>query len=150
MLFHRDGAGAPLERERVPAGELVADAGFDMLIYRELDALQSGERPEFPFAVPSRLDTLTFRLRSLGREKILQRPATRVRMELANPLLRWLVDPVDVAYHADTGALLRYEGISNLPDPNGDGNYRVRIDFPPDGVQPQPPRLQARQEAGGR
>lgn len=150
VLFHRDNGQAPLERQPVAAEELVADAGFDMLIYRTLDALQSGARPEFPFAVPSRLDTLTFRLRSLGRQQILQRPATLVRMELANPLLRWLVDPIDVAYHAETGALLRYEGISNLPNPDGDGNYRVRIDFPPDGVQPQPPVPQDRQQPGRR
>ena len=53
--------------------------------------------------------------------------------------LRWLANPIDVAYHAETGALLRYEGLSNIPDPDRDGNYRVRIDFPPDGVEPEPP-----------
>lgn len=139
-VFMREEAGTPLERATLEATEgLVADAGFDVMVYRQLDRLQAGARPVFPFAVPSRLRTLEFRLRSLGRREVLGRPATVVRMELANPLLRWLVDPIDVSYNAETGALLRYEGISNLPRPDGDGNYRVRIDFPPKGVEPEPP-----------
>ncbi|MDX1609777.1 MAG: hypothetical protein R3225_06605 [Halofilum sp. (in: g-proteobacteria)] len=139
VLFHREDTDAPLERAPVSAEGLVADAGFDMLIYRELESLQAGERPVIPFAVPSRLDTLDFRLRKLDRRQVLGRTATVIRMELANPVLRWLVEPIDVAYDAETGALLRYEGISNLPNPDGDGNYRVRIDFPPAGVEPEPP-----------
>ncbi|MDZ7828083.1 MAG: hypothetical protein U5K33_00905 [Halofilum sp. (in: g-proteobacteria)] len=144
-VFMREEAGAPMERARLGVTEgLVADAGFDVMVYRQLDALQDGAEPVFPFAVPSRLRTLDFRLRSLGRREILGRQATLIRMELANPLLRWLVDPIDVAYNAESGALLRYEGISNLPRPDGDGNYRVRIDFPPEGVEPEPPEPEDR------
>jgi len=140
VVFMRESADAPMQRAVLEAeGDLVADAGFDVMVYRQLERLQEGATPVFPFAVPNRLRTLEFRLRRLGRREILGRPATLVRMEPANPLLRWLVDPIDVAYNADTGALLRYEGISNLPRPDGDGNYRVRIDFPPQGTQPQPP-----------
>ena len=46
-----------------------------------------------------------------------------------SPLLRLLVDPIKVTYHRDLRCLMRYEGLSNLQDPNGD-NYSVRIDFP--------------------
>lgn len=139
VLFHREAADASLERAAIAAEGLVADAGFDMLIYRELESLRRGARPVIPFAVPNRLDTVDFRLRRLDRRPVLGRSATVVRMEPANPLLRWLVEPIDVAYDAETGALLRYEGLSNLPNPDGSGNYRVRIDFPPAGAEPQPP-----------
>lgn len=140
VVFTREDAEAPVERARLEAAEdLVADAGFDVMVYRQLDRLQQGAEPVFPFAVPNRLRTLDFRLRRLGARQVLGQEATRIRMELDNPILRWLVDPIDVTYNAETGALLRYEGISNLPRPDGDGNYRVRIDFPPAGVEPEPP-----------
>lgn len=144
VLFTRESADAPLERKVLDASDpIVADAGFDIMVYRNLEQLQQGAEPVIPFAVPSRQRTLDFRLRSLGSRQVLGREATVVRMELANPLLRWLVDPIDVAYNAETGALLRYEGLSNVPKPDGDGNYRVRIDFPPEGVEPQPPSAEA-------
>ncbi|MDZ7747617.1 MAG: hydantoinase/oxoprolinase family protein [Halofilum sp. (in: g-proteobacteria)] len=139
-LFHRKGRDAELRRAVIDAPPgLVADAGFDVLLYRRLDALAAGETLAFPFAVPSRLDTVRFRLRAIDRRTVLGAPAVVIRMEPDSALLRWLVEPIDVAYHAETGALLRYEGVSNLPRPDAEGNYRVRIDFPPDGAAPQPP-----------
>ena len=139
-LFHRKGEDAQMERAELdPPSNLVADAGFDVLIYRNLEALQGGDTLEFPFAAPSRLESITFRLRRIDRREVLGEPATVIRMEAANAFVRWLTDAIDVAYHAETGALLRYEGLSNIPNPDADGNYRVRIDFPPPGVEPQPP-----------
>jgi len=139
-LFHREGTNARREHKMIEVPpKLAADAGFDVLIYRHFNELKAGKTLRFPFAVPSRLETITFRLRMIGRRRIMGQPAVVVRMEPDSTLLRWLVDPIDVAYQADSGALLRYEGVSNLPDPDHDGNYRVRIDFPPPGEQPVPP-----------
>ena len=140
VLFHREGTGATLRRASIPdSPDLVADAGFDLLIYRRIEALAAGRRLTFPFAAPSRLDTVAVRLRPLGRRTVMGEPALLIRMEADNVIVRWLADAVDVAYHAHTGALLRYEGVSNIPDPERDGNYRMRIDFPPPGAGPQPP-----------
>ena len=47
----------------------------------------------------------------------------------ANPLLRLIVGPIDVFYHQEHRFLMRYEGMSNISDPNGE-NHKVRIDFP--------------------
>ena len=139
-LFKRKGPDAPFEQATLdPQPRTVADAGFDILIYRQLERLKAGEQLEFPFAAPSQLDVVRFRLRRIDRREVLGEPAVVIRMEPANMFIRWLANPIDVAYHADTGALLRYEGLSNIPDPDADGNYRVRIDFPPAGAEPQPP-----------
>jgi hypothetical protein len=135
-LFHRERSGAAMQEETLqpPAG-LIADAGFDRLIFRRLDDLRDGATLSFPFAVPSRLETIDFTVRVLERRRVLDQPALVVRMALDSTLFGWLVDPIDVAYHAETGALLRYEGVSNLPRPDGDGNYRVRIDFHPSAAE---------------
>lgn len=139
-LFRRESAEAATERVVIDvADKLVADAGFDLVIYRRLAQLKAGETLEFPFAAAGRLDTYDYRLRKLGEARVLGEPAIRIRFEPQSTILRWLADPIDVAYQRETGALLRYEGVSNLPNPNGDGNYRVRIDFPPDGRAPEPP-----------
>lgn len=139
-LYHRKPGQSGRERRTLDAPEgLVADAGFDVLVFRHMEALRSGRTLTFPFAVPSRLDTIDFRLRRVARRRVLGREAVVIRMEPESMLLRWLVDPIEVSYAADTGRLLRYEGLSNIPDPARDGNYRVRIDFPPAGASPEPP-----------
>jgi len=140
-LVLREGPTASVQRAVLNASpDVVADAGFDMLIYQRFDALKAGETLTLPFAAPSQLDTVTFRLRRIDRREVLGEPAIIIRMEPDYALFRWLAAPIDVAYHADTAALLRYEGLSNIPNPNADDNYRVRIDFPPEGVEPQPPK----------
>lgn len=139
LIFRKRG-GASIKRTVIdPSPEVVADAGFDLLIYRNLDRLQAGETLRFPFAAASQQQTIPFRLRRIDEREVLGEPALVIRMEPDNMFIRWLADPIDVAYHRETGALLRYEGLSNIPDPDADENYRVRIDFPPDGVEPQPP-----------
>lgn len=137
VLYHREHAGAPIERARIDAPpNLVADAGFEQLIYRHFQDLLAGATLTFPFAVPSRLDTIEFSIRLIDRRRVLGEPALVFRMEPASFLLDWLAEPIDVAYHAKTHALLVYEGVSNIPRPNGEGNYRVRIVFPPEGQRP--------------
>ncbi len=139
-LFVRTNGEAEMRSARLdPPPKTVADAGFDILIYRQIERLKAGETLRFPFAAPSQLDVVAFRLRRVERRRVLGEPAVVIRMEPANMFIRWLADPIDVAYHAETGALLRYEGLSNIPNPDADGNYRVRIDFPPPGVEPRPP-----------
>lgn len=139
-LVYRKREGAAVERTVIdPPRDVVADAGFDLLIYRNLDRLRAGETLRFPFAAASQQQTIPFRLRVIDEREVLGEPALVIRMEPDNMFIRWLADPIDVAYHAGTGALLRYEGLSNIPNPDSDENYRVRIDFPPEGVEPEPP-----------
>jgi hypothetical protein len=140
-MIKRDGAEASLERQRIePMPGLVADAGFDIAVYQNLASLKNGEIFAFPFAAPGRLAVYDYRVRRVDEREVLGEPAVVIRFEPDTAILRWLVDPIDVAYHRERGTLLRYEGVSNLPNPDADGNYRVRIDFPPDGRSPRPPQ----------
>lgn len=138
-VFHRPVGADRLRNDRIePPAELVADAGFDIQIAREFERLRNGERIEMPFLVPSRGEWYRFRARPLRETEVLGEPALVIRMELSGWVGRMLTQSIDVSYHRDTRALLRYEGISNIRDGNGD-SLRVRIDFPPDGRDPEPP-----------
>ena len=140
-LIYRKREQAAVKRTVIdPPSDVVADAGFDLLIDRNLDRLRAGETLRFPFAAASQQQTIPFRLRLIDRREVLGQPALVIRLEPDNMFIRWLANPIDVAYHAETGALLRYEGLSNIPNPDSGENYRVRIDFPPDGVEPEPPK----------
>lgn len=68
------------------------------------------------FALPSRLDTYTFRIRPLAS------PApgvVRLRIEIDSWLLRQLAPHVEVDYDLASRHLLEYRGVSNLEAPDG-------------------------------
>ena len=113
--------------EEVPQ-DLVGDAGFDRFVQDNWQKLLAGETVHFHFLVPSRLDYLGFKVRHIGREQIGDTPVEVFRLALGG-LLGLIVSGIDVAYEADTRVLMRFEGLSNVRDPEGD-NYVARIDFP--------------------
>lgn len=112
----------------------IIDAGFDRFIEQNWTALVNGETLEREFLIPSQLDFYTFEIR-----RTTEQPAGELVFELRikSVLLQMVVSPVLVHYDARTRALLRYEGISNIRDYNGD-NFDVRIEFP------QPGQVQVR------
>lgn len=121
-----------------PPDDLVADAGFDIRMTRDFDRLLDGESVRLPFLVPSRGDWYEFRATPVEQTEVLGEPALVVRMELSGWVGRLLTSPIDVSYHRETRALLRYEGVSNIRDAEGE-SLEVRIDFPPAGRDPEPP-----------
>lgn len=139
-LFHRAVGAEEVERSRLepPAG-LVADAGYDILVAREFDRLLAGETVQLPFAVPSRGDWYNFRARVHEETELFGRPAVVIRLELAGWLGRLLTDPIEITYSRDNASLLRYQGISNIRDAQGE-SLQVRIDFPGENHEPEPPK----------
>ncbi len=142
----REGAAArALVRETAAAPErsgplaaspsLVADAGFDEFIRRHWDTLVPAGEARIDFVVPSRLEALGFRVRGLGPGDIDGVPAQRFRLTLGG-WLAWIAPQIDVAYDARDRRLLRYEGLSNIRDADGDP-LLARIDFAP--PPPAPP-----------
>ncbi len=129
-LFQRDKRDAELERATMPRpAELVVDAGFNYFMRNHWDAIARGETLAFDFAAPTRLDTYRFQARRVGERDLAGRPAMVVAVELATPLVRWLLDPITLTYDRETHELLEWQGISNLDD-DSDQPFDARIVFP--------------------
>jgi hypothetical protein len=129
VMYREDDAG--LRTARLSGNDVdVVDAGFLRLIEQRWDELLAGEAVRFEFLVPSRLEAISMRVRLRDRDAVLGVPAVTFLLELANPLLRWLTDPIEVSLHAERRELLRYVGVSNMRRP-GQSNYEVRIEYPP-------------------
>lgn len=117
--------GAERLQAPLPAGALVADAGFDQWVRASWPQLVAGERVPMRFLVPSRLASYDFKVYEVEQGN----GQRRFRLRLGG-LLGWFVPHIDVVYAEADRRLLRFEGLSNLRDDAGDDNLKVRIDFP--------------------
>lgn len=130
QVWVREGKGAA---ERSAALEddarLVADAGFDEFIRDHWTPLVAGESVPLRFAVPSRLQSLGFKVDRQGSTEFAGEPAESFRLRLGG-LLGWLAPHIDVAYGRDSRRLLRFEGLSNLRTDDGESQLVARIEFP--------------------
>ncbi|MCB1607690.1 MAG: hypothetical protein KDI71_12000 [Xanthomonadales bacterium] len=107
--------------------QAVADAGFDAFVRQNWQQLQAGERVRFDFLVPSRLSVMSFKVYKLREDLIDGAPASTFSLNLSG-ILGWFVSGLEVSYRDQDQALLRFEGLSNVRDPEGD-NYVARIEF---------------------
>jgi hypothetical protein len=100
----------------VPDGQpLVVGQGLHHFARMNLARL-ARESVTVSFAVPSRLDTYTFRIRPLDP------PApgvVRLRIEIDNWIMRQLAPHLEVDYDVKSRRLLRYRGVSNLEAADG-------------------------------
>ena len=112
-----------------PAARLVADAGFDEFIRSHWTPLVSGQSVPLRFAVPSRLQTLGFKVDRQGSVTLGKEQAETFRLKLGG-LLGWVAPHIDVAYGRDSRRLLRFEGLSNLRSDDGRSQLVARIEFP--------------------
>lgn len=129
-VWVRDARGED-ERSAVlddPAARLVADAGFDEFIRSNWAPLVSGQSVPLRFAVPSRLQTLGFKVDRQGPQTLGREPAETFRLKLGG-VLGWVAPHIDVAYGRDSRRLLRFEGLSNLRSDDGRSQLVARIEF---------------------
>ena len=131
-VFVQESAQDAIERETLEKApvDLVGDAGFDRFVQDHWDTLVAGQTVRFNFLVPSRLDYLGFKVQQVGEERIGERPVRVFRLALGG-LLGLVVSGIDVSYDADSRVLMRFSGLTNVRDPDGE-NYVARIDFPAD------------------
>jgi hypothetical protein len=128
-VFERAGAKADMRTEMLPAAStLVADAGFDEFVRAKWDMLEGGNAVEVPFLVPSRLDSVKFRVRKVGETQIEGAAANVFRLSVAGPL-GWFLSDIDISYRKSDRRLMRYRGITNIRDQAGD-MIAAQIDFP--------------------
>lgn len=105
-----------------PDQPAVIDGGFHYFILANFDQLLAGDSVRFQFLAPTRLTWTALEIE----------PGTRrddrltLTLRLQNPVLNWLLDPIELVYDAESRRLLEYRGLTNLPRPD-DGNYRARI-----------------------
>ena len=111
----------------LPAGPLVADAGFDPWLREAWPRLANGERVPLSFLVPSRLTSFDFKVYAVDDEA--DAGERRFRLRLGG-WLGWIAPHIDVVYADADRRLLRFEGLSNLRDDAGDDPLKVRIAFP--------------------
>lgn len=129
VFVREPGAGtesnAPLAAS---AAALVADAGFDEFVRSQWLRLLSGKSVPLSFAVPSRLESLGFKVYRVGSAQLGGEPAELFRLRLGG-LLGWIAPHIDVAYGRDSRRLLRFEGLSNLREDDGESQLVARIEF---------------------
>jgi hypothetical protein len=140
-LFKRDGGEEQRELLTVREGLVAADEGFNQLLSDQLTALSKGETVNFTLLVAGSLDQFRFRAQAVS-GKLAERgaaadasgaklPPLVVRVE-PDSMLRMVVPSIVLSYDARTRFLLRYEGLSNIPNPaTGKVFDRVRIDYAP-------------------
>lgn len=130
-LFVREREGAAERSGGLPetASPLVADAGFDEFVRSEWARLQAGKSVPLSFAVPSRLAALGFKVYRVGSTTMAGETAELYRLRLGG-LLGWIAPHIDVAYGRESRRLLRFEGLSNLREDDGETQLVARIEFP--------------------
>lgn len=138
VRMHRDGRekSAPLPAAR----HMVIDAGFDAFVRRHFDALRAGTSVPVAFLVPSHLKTIGFKITRIDDARAAAHDEVAFRLEL-DSWFGFLLPHIDVRYDAQTRALRRYVGLSNLRDARGD-NLEVSIDFPPAQARSDIPRTE--------
>ncbi len=119
--------GAEEREAPLPAGPLVADAGFDPWLRDAWPRLATGERVPLSFLVPSRLTSFDFKVYAVDEGAAAGERRFRLRL---GGWLGWIAPHIDVVYAEADRRLLRFEGLSNLRDDAGDDPLKVRIAFP--------------------
>ena len=112
---------------RVPG--LVVDAGFDEFIRANWQRLMAGQGAVMHFLVPSRLESMSFRVQRLRADLLDGTPTEVFRLKITG-VLGWVLPGIDVSYSADDHVLMLYEGLSDLRDAAGN-NFPASITFHP-------------------
>ncbi|SHE72740.1 hypothetical protein SAMN04487965_0522 [Microbulbifer donghaiensis] len=105
----------------------VIDAGFDAFVRKNWESLLAGDRLEFNFASPIHGRAIALRARKVncrGNET----GKVCLRVDLAQPLLRFFAGDLYLEYSADSRRLQFFEGVVNLLDEQGQ-NQRLQIDY---------------------
>jgi hypothetical protein len=128
-VYFKAGTNAEQEQARVDnSGSLVIDAGFDEFVRANWERMLAGDKVRFDFMVPSRLEAISFKVAFLRSEPEDGVPAQVFRLSLSG-VLGWIVSGIDVWYDAKSKRLLRFDGLSNVRNEEGD-NYKASIRFP--------------------
>lgn len=117
------------ERALINKPNLVADAGFDNFIRQRWQALSRSNRQSLQFAVPSRLKSYAFHLQRSGATRYANQPAQVFTLGL-DGLLGLIAPDIEVTYSSRDQRLLRFKGLTNILNDQGDKPLTAIIEFP--------------------
>lgn len=128
LLKKEDSATTEKQKTIRVTSPIAIDAGLNNLVRNFWNELGQNKKVTFNLAVPSQLDYFEFRVMKDRAEFIQNRKTIVVKFESDHWFIRLFVDPVIVWYDVETKRALRYEGISNLYNEEGN-SYVVRVSF---------------------
>lgn len=132
LRFVKARGEAPESQELAWADDMAASVTVTHLIRRHWERLLGGEPLVFDLLVPSRQDTVGFRVRHVGPVEWRGLAAAEFRMEPDTWLIRAIVDPMTfIMDNQDDHALLEYRGRSTIPTADGD-DQDLRLVFSSD------------------
>jgi len=138
VVYVQRRSGRPEQDAPLPGAEHpVIDDGFNAYAAAHWDALTSGQKVPIEYLVPSRHRFYHFRIVKVDDANP---DELRLRMQFDFWFGRFLPH-VYVVYDTASRHLIRYEGISNIRDGNGD-NVHVRIESPVSERRDDVPRAQ--------
>lgn len=138
IVYVQRGADQPEQDAPLPAAEhAVIDDGFNAYAAAHWDALMAGQDVPIQYLVPSRHRYYHFRIVKVDDANPRE---LRLRMQFDFWFGRFLPH-VYVVYDIASRHLIRYEGISNIRDAEGD-NVHVRIESPVSERRDDVPRAQ--------
>lgn len=129
-VFKVDQGKEKRSQVQLGGGLVAADSGFNQLLIDAMPRLRQGETLSFRLIVAGQTDQFRFRAKAIGEGRVEDEPALRLKVE-PDSLLRWLVDPLELAYGLQPPRLLDYRGVSNILNPDTGEVYRkVRVSYP--------------------
>lgn len=111
------------------SGTLVADAGFDVFVKNQWPALSAARRQSLQFAVPSRLTSYGFNLQRINSLPFNKEPAQSFKLSV-NGWLGFIAPNLEITYSRNTKRLLRFKGLSNILNDQGEKPVNALIEFP--------------------
>jgi hypothetical protein len=130
LSYVRDGGDTVSEKVIAAPDSLVIDAGFNAFIQQQWQDLTAGETIGFAYPVPTRSTIMKMKISRVDCDEKNRQPVC-FTIKVDNFLLGWLLAPIEVTYDSRSRQLLRYRGLSNVLDANGDGmKVAIRYSYP--------------------
>lgn len=129
QVFFRAGDQKPEKSMPLEASPgMVIDAGFDEFIRSNWRALMTAGTLPLHFLVPSRLEIMNFQVQHVRSDVEESTPVEIFRLKVQG-IVGWIAPSIDVSYSDSEHVLVRYQGMSDLRDKDGE-NLRADIRFP--------------------
>jgi hypothetical protein len=127
VWYVRDGKSQ--EKLLKASSNLVADAGFDAFIKSRWSALIARQTQSLEFVVPARLTSYGFNLQLINSLAFRNEPAHSFKLGLQS-WLGFIAPNIEVIYSHKSKRLLRFKGLSNILNDQGEKPVQAIIEFP--------------------